>query len=725
MKALIVNQLLLFNTVSAHPKEEKVERVLWVDPANIHIVTIDIVSPISLPIWRKIDDLIVLIGSDDVQFLANDPYQRIVTEEELSDKAKTIRDKAWEIVSTIASQEEEPFIYNANYRAEQMIKASQWFGIGKKTILKYLRRYWQRGKTKNALLPDFDRIAVSNKGRSSIGNKRGRPRKYEGIVGQGINVTEDMQRTFRVALNRFYYNNHGNSLLRTYELMRREYFSDWHEQEGKPQRILRTQAEIPTFGQFKYFYYKERNWKKEISSRQGKKQYLQNHRTLIGSATADVAGPGVFQIDATVADVYLVSRYNRNWIIGRPIVYGIVDTFSRMVVAIYVGLEGPSWLGAMMALANVVRNKVELYKEYGIEIKEEEFPVHHLPVTLIADQGEMASKLAEPLIQHLNIRVLNTSPYRPEMKAIIERFFKTINEYVKPMLPGGIKPDFRERGACDYRLDAKLDIHQFTQIMLKAILHHNHHQWLKEYIRDPLMIQDEVESIPIQLWNWGIQNRAGKLRTMPEEFVKLSLLPSVEATVTARGIRFKVMLYSSETALRERWFERARNQGAWKVKVSYDPRNLNYLYLWKKEENSFDKCFLLEHHARYKDKTMEEIDYLIQREKLYQTASEENRSQEKVDLLAEIEETIHHAETMTKKEQTSQSNRKKIQGIRVHRQIEKMNHREMEAFELNPSKPRTDGEVISMEKHSIDIESQNEFDLLRRKQRENRRGNHE
>ncbi len=43
-----------------------------------------------------------------------------------------------------------------------------------------------------------------------------------------------------------------------------------------------------------------------------------------------------------------------------------------MVVGIYVGLEGPSWLGAMMALSNAFTDKVNYCKEYDINISQED-----------------------------------------------------------------------------------------------------------------------------------------------------------------------------------------------------------------------------------------------------------------------------------------------------------------------------------------------------------------
>ena len=39
-----------------------------------------------------------------------------------------------------------------------------------------------------------------------------------------------------------------------------------------------------------------------------------------------------YEIDATIADIYLVADDDRSKILGRPILYVVVDDFSRMVV---------------------------------------------------------------------------------------------------------------------------------------------------------------------------------------------------------------------------------------------------------------------------------------------------------------------------------------------------------------------------------------------------------
>ena len=58
--------------------------------------------------------------------------------------------------------------------------------------------------------------------------------------------------------------------------------------------------------------------------------YQRNHRPFIG-AVSDYAGTiGAYMTDATVADIYIVSRITRKPI-GRPIIYTMVDAFSNLI----------------------------------------------------------------------------------------------------------------------------------------------------------------------------------------------------------------------------------------------------------------------------------------------------------------------------------------------------------------------------------------------------------
>lgn len=712
--------MLVVNNLISWKQEEKIrctERILWIGSYEDNAYVIDVNSN-AIPFIRSVEDIKneVIEGSAIIE--ANDGYIRIEEEENISEKDREKRDAAWEVIRDIIGLE--PQIFFSRERKVLIEKVAAKYKVSEKTVLNYLKRYWKRGKTKNALLPDFYLCGGRGKEKAVNSTKRGRPRKNVEYVGTGVNIDEEIKKIFRVSINKFYNTSTQNSLMLTYQLMLKEYFSENYKIEnGVKIPIIKPACQVPTFTQFKYWFEKERDIKKEIIGRMSSKKYQQKHRPILGNSTIEAMGPGsIYQIDATVGDVYLVSRFNRNWIIGRPVIYAVIDVFSRMVVGIYIGLEGPSMIGAMAALANTACKKVEFCKEYGININESDWPVHHLPETILADRGELEGKGIENLINGLQVKVSNTPPYRADWKGIVEQHFRVTNLRVKPFVPGAVDFEHRERGDKDYRLNAKLDIYQFTQIIIKCVLYHNNHHYLKNYNKDEMMIADDIKCIPINLWNWGISNRAGKLRYIHEDIVKLHLMPSDSALVTAKGIKFKNLYYGSKSSLKEKWFEKARNRGSWKINICYDPRNLNYIYIKNFYGEEFEKCYLLEYQNSHRDKSLEEIEYLIAKDKIDAENTSHIELQSKIDLISEIESIVKEAEKSSDEEiENTYSDRKRIKGIKGNRKIEKMINRENEAFELGVDKT----EVIVSTEENKELEQKeeiNDIDLLRKKLRE-------
>lgn len=77
--------------------------------------------------------------------------------------------------------------------------------------------------------------------------------------------------------------------------------------------ILPTAAELPTFKQFRYWYEtKFRDKKREFIARHGENKFNLERRELTSSVNSLASGPGsVYMIDATIADIYLVSWFYR------------------------------------------------------------------------------------------------------------------------------------------------------------------------------------------------------------------------------------------------------------------------------------------------------------------------------------------------------------------------------------------------------------------------------
>lgn len=244
------------------PEETKVERIIWIDENYILAFVFDINANKGVPHAKRISEIEEAISEGTAIKLKSDPWLRIVTEDNLSEKEIKIRDKIWKIIAEIVEQE--PEIYDRKTRSSlvNQVIAKSTDKIAKKTIYGYLRKYWQRGKTKNSLLPDYSNSGGKGKARKASNSiKRGRPRKYKKVaeIGEGINITEADRKVFRIAIAKFYNNRKGNFLTTAYELMLKEYYTDEIvlDERGARKSILIPPGKRPTIVQFRYWYDKE------------------------------------------------------------------------------------------------------------------------------------------------------------------------------------------------------------------------------------------------------------------------------------------------------------------------------------------------------------------------------------------------------------------------------------------------------------------------------------
>jgi hypothetical protein len=585
--------------------ENRMERVLWIDESGQEAFVIQILNEKALPERRTIAEIEEAIAEERAIKRVIDPISvNMLPDSEIKDEFRKKRDRAWEIIKDLVANE--PEIYNSRGRGTAVRATAKQYGVHPITVYKFLHRYWVGGL--NALIPRFDRCGCYGKDHAASGAKRGRRSRLakRDSDAAGVNITEEMKAIFRLGIKLFYNKRTRIYLTRTWQLTKEKFFNKGYKQDGEARiPILPPTWELPTYPQFYYHYRKEQNLRKTITARAGELGFATKHRSVLGSSTQQAIGPGsIYQIDATIADVYLVSSYNREWIIGRPILYYVVDVLTRMIVGLYICLDGPNWVGAMMALANTMMDKVAFCAEYGITLAEEDWPCRALPENILGDNSEMKSYNSDQVIASLDISILNTAPYRADLKGIVEQTFRLANIKTIEWIPGAVRK--REPGEKDYRLDATLTLYEFTQLMIYTVLEHNEHP-MDWYERDPFMIQDNVQPIPREIWRWGMVHRFGHLREESAKKVILGLMPKDEATVTYRGIRFKGMFYGCDYAMHNQWFEKARRDGNWTISVAYDPRNVNSIYYYDRNGDIFDVCNLLEREGRYKDRRLEEV----------------------------------------------------------------------------------------------------------------------
>lgn len=658
------------------------ERILWCDPGGELIVVISINELKTLPIIRTVEEIESAFLQEIAVRRTVDPFARLaVPNLDLPSKHLEIRDNAWERIRRLVEQE--PEIYDEKKRKRFILDDPVASKAAIDKVYDQLRKFWKRGMTKNALLPDYGKCGAPGEERSiRAGVKRGRKPKIVMINPElvGVNVDEDIKRIFNIAFKRYYDNHKKNPLRRAYKLMINNHFNLGFRIQGEVRIPITAPVDkTPTFGQFYYWYNRQKDLIHSIVSRKGQRTYELRHRPLLGDSTQMASGPGsIFQIDATIADIYLVSASNRARIIGRPVIYFCMDVFSKICVGLYVGLEGPSWLTGMMALANSTADKVSFCAEYGIEITAEDWPCSYLPEQITADRGEFIGISSDNLVNSLNITFANCPPFRGDLKADVERSFRRANDTSIKWLPGAVRK--REHGEHDYRLDATLTLHEFTKILILMTIQYNLYHRVDKYPLGRDMMNDGVEPVPIELWNWGIVNRNGHLREKDPAIIKMSLLPQDKVTVTMKGIRFQGMFYSCERAIREQWFVKARAQGTWDLKASYDPRKLEFIHLHI-GNGDIEACQILPRDERYKDLILEEVLDFQEVHKQKAHRHEPRSRQSQAELEAFTNHIVDDAIILTENAKPqSMSKSKRTSDIRSNRKEENAKLREREAW---------------------------------------------
>ena len=455
-------------------------------------------------------------------------------------------------------------------------------------------------------------------------------------------LTED-EKNMRWGLNKFFYNHNKNSLTTAYTLLLQAKYCD---ESGK---VL---PEHPSINQFRYFEKKYRKRQNYYISRNGLKDYQKNYRPLLGDGIQEFASHvGVGMLDATVCDIYLVNDAGE--LIGRPILTACIDAFSGLCCGYSLTWEGGTYSLRGLML-NVIEDKKEHCKKFGIQIQKEDWDCDKIPATLVTDMGSEYVSSTFEQIAELGVTIINLPAYRPELKGSVEKFFDLIQGYFKPILKGKgvIEPDFQQRGSHDYRKDACLTLYQFEQILLRCILFYNSKRIIENYPYTESMIEEQVLPTSCSIWDYGLRQASADLLDISSEELILTLLPRVEGRFTRQGLKVNGMRYRHDN-----YTEKYLTGGT--VTVAYNPENTSYV--WLLENESYIRFELIE--SRYRNKNLEEVESIKTGQKTIIKAFTKEQTQAQVDLVNHIEMIAF---------QKDYKGKTKIKGIREKRRKEQI-----------------------------------------------------
>lgn len=268
-------------------------RVIWMSPDNTSVATIQVEVDKALPAIVPVQPLLDELEAGTASLMLEDPYRVLVAESGVKASHKGIRDRAWKLIENLVR--DAPDIFSPHRRAalvEETVKKARTNTEGgvrnvtRTTMYRYLRRFWVRGLTPNALLPDYRHSGGKGKTRKASSKKRGRPRKYG--TEKGINITEAIRKIFRVAISRCYASDRKRKwmLKDTFGYVIDNYFADKtiDPETGRivhvPNDLAKKEGGVPTARQFQYWVDKDHIRLEIKRKRMGAKIYDKDLRGL-------------------------------------------------------------------------------------------------------------------------------------------------------------------------------------------------------------------------------------------------------------------------------------------------------------------------------------------------------------------------------------------------------------------------------------------------------------
>jgi len=230
--------MFLPNDVIQYTAPVRALRILWIDHERALAATFELGQRHSQPHTVALRALADDVLGRRARLLLHDPYAAPPAPPGLPPRQLALRDKAWDVVACL--QADGPALYQARARAALVARCAAAHGVSRPSVLRYLRRFWERGQVIDALLPDYGNSGAPGKTRgASAGVKRGRPRK----AGQhpGLNVDAATRDVFRAAVARYRASHTDLSRRAAYRQMLAEFYPGCEP------------GAAPSFGQFSYW----------------------------------------------------------------------------------------------------------------------------------------------------------------------------------------------------------------------------------------------------------------------------------------------------------------------------------------------------------------------------------------------------------------------------------------------------------------------------------------
>jgi putative transposase len=337
----------------------------------------------------------------------------------------------------------------------------------------------------------------------------------------------------------------------------------------------------------------------------------------------------VWQCDHTPADILVLDREGE--ILGRPCLTTVIDTYSRCIVGIHLGMEAPSAAVTCLALRHAIAPK-----QYGSAYELSNlWGTYGIPQYLYTDAGpDFTSHHIDQIAASLGITLCLRR--RPSDGGIVERPFGTLNSEFFSTLPGYTTNQLKGHRT-KVEAEACLRLEDLERLLVRYIVDRYNQQ------PDPRVGKES------RIGRW----EAGRIVQPPligERELDVLLMRQDRRSVYQGGyIRFANLVYRGEYLA---------GYAGQSVVLRYDPRDISSLLVYR-QEGSKD-VFLTRAHAQHLDAerlSLAEAKAIKQR---LRTASKEITNQS---VLKEIGERSRYVEQLLQESSPSVWQRSSSQAL--------------------------------------------------------------
>lgn len=352
-----------------------------------------------------------------------------------------------------------------------------------------------------------------------------------------------------------------------------------------------------------------------------------NNRQLIGTSRTGVYELGqIVEADEMELGCYVVDQNDGETVLGKAVVYCMVEVLSGICIGAYVSLENNSMRGFQQVFLSLLEPHKNQTQGYNIDYDEEDWPSMIVPNEIRCDRGsEYMSKAYSKAMGELGIRNTPVPPGCGSLKGVVESFNGLVQTYLKAQLKNNGYIEDKYRGGDLAKGAACLTLEEIRGLVYQSVILYNRRVF--EGLIDKKYVDNNVSPTPKGIFAYEkAHGRAGdptNVNDATRPAYLFAMLAKEEEKRKFTWNRRKGIVYTFyKTELRfysqEPWFLDILKDEPHPedIEVRYNVDDIRNVYIrYKKEIHRVPLAEKIEQQYTYADLTWDEYDECIRKKR--------------------------------------------------------------------------------------------------------------